>query len=587
MRIAAMAAGGLMLSACTTSLSVSELAPPDASATARQKTLPAGLVYHLPAAVVTPAAFVAIRDCPVDADLAKQLKDIRPTGVKPVTEITFVVGGALGVTQVPDQAIVIDYRNLQKFLKTTSLSLERWPNGMLKSVNASVEDQTPEAIAALAAAAGSVALLATGAPGAGALAMAPGVVGGRPAPGGPSPAAAGRSERVGFLACNARTMDLVSRRKAAAKVRDDAVSLLDTASAAASRLGGQANADQAALDKLKADVAKHSARLETATGELAGIDAQITLPLNMIAAAGGGTPTAIPDTGQIAPTLLLGGAVMTPSALDAFVSAHFVDGSALLPSRKRKSYDQRACAWSDVTRSAVPDETCTGLKALRPVLAKVARIEINDKTLRAVAAGAGDQRPASTALISVRKAKDGVPGAEIAANQGIIYVEPRKLRIEMTTAAIGPTSLVSPVRVVKSADVSIPQLGRYLSLPVRAGFGEKVQLQATFAEDGSLLTATYANPKTGGLAVANMLRDLAGTAVTTRNGIEDRRLKLAKTRSETLAALVDAQESAGKLTPTTDPLADINAQLARANAEASLAEAEVRIQAARARLLTP
>ncbi len=591
-RILTLAASSLLLSSCTTSLSVSELAAP-APGAGRPETLAAGMSYSLPAAVVTPTAFVAIRDCPADASLAKQLTGIRPIDARPVTEVTFVVGGAIAVAQVPDQRIVIDPRDLQKFLKTTSVGIERWPNGMLKAVNASIEDQTPQAIASLAAAIGSIALLSTGAPGAGLLLADGGLAGGPPggpAPGGPAPGgpAPVTSKAVTFLACNARTQDLVDTRKVAAKSRETAADLLDQATTAASQLGAQPNADQAKLDKLKASVAKYSGEMDKATADLAAIDAQLTLPLDMVAPRDGSAPpAALPETGQVAPSRLRGGLAFSSARLDAFVAAHFVQATGLLPVSKHAAFDKRACMWNATTRSGMPDETCTSLAALKAVLAKAAKVELKDMTLVPVDEAVGDRRPSSAALKSVRKAEKGIPGSDIAANKGIIYVEPAKMRLMMSAPTIGPDSMISSTRVLKTADVSIPQLGRYMALPLRAGFGERVELKATFAEDGSLLTASFSNPKTSGVAIADTIRQMAALGVSTRDGVEDRKAKLAKTRAETLSSLLSAQDSVKKLTPTTDPLADINAELAKANAQAGLAEAQVRIQVAQDKLASP
>jgi hypothetical protein len=572
MRGIASVVASIWLAGCTTSLSVSEISRelPDK----RPESLPAGFVYHLPASVITPNAYVTIRDCPLDTDAVKFLTKFSPGSARPVKEVTFVVGGSLSSVQVPDQMIIVDYRNLQKFLKTSSLTIERWPNGMLKTVNASIEDQTPQAIASVAAAAGSIALLATGAPGAGALLAAPAALAGAPGK---------KKTTVSFLACNGFTADLVEKRKVASASRDAATKLLDIATAAAIQLGAKPDADQAALDLLKANVAKYSTQLDKATAELVAIDAQLTLPLDMVTPTG--QPTfSFPATGEVSPYLLSGGMIFTASKAKEFIDAHFEESTAEIDASRAAAFGRRPCLWSKTTGQMIPDETCSNRLSVERVLAKIGRVELMDRTLRSEDEASRDRRPATAKLVSVRNDKDGVPGADVAVNRGIIYVEPAKRRIEMTAYNIGPQSLVTPRRLIKTADISIPQLGRYLSLPVRAGFGDRSELQATFAEDGSLLTATFANPKTSGLAIADTMKALGATAVSTRDAVEDRQLKLAKTRSEMLAAIVAAQESSKKLTPTTDPLEDINAALAKANAEASLAEAQLRIQSARAKL---
>lgn len=570
----------VLLSGCETSLTVSalDIKPP----AEQQKSLPAGFLYRLPAALIRPTAFVAIRDCAEDEALTTILVDIKPADVKPVTEIKFVVGGAVSAVQVPDQAVLIDYRELQQFLKTSSISLERHPNGMLKSVNASLADQTPQAMASVAAALGSAALFATGAPIGAAAVVAS-------AAGGPVKSTVMTTEpeddkkkrvkdRIDFAACKPATVKLVSQRKEAAKQRAEITSMLDTITAEAAKIGAKPDADAAKLEALNIEKEKHSAQLAKVTAELSDIDAQLTLPLNGYSE--GGIFTRLSDrAGQIDPSSLREGVSLTSANIDLFLARHFTDGVGYhlrLPTEA--SQQARLC------REQI-DESCSSISAIGKLLNKLAIVRVVEQDLQQkFTSGNQLSIPVPTSVIA---SANGIKPNYIEANQGVIYVEPKKIKVDMIAATIGPQSVLSTGRVIHTADISVPQLGRYLALPLGAGFGETSELSATFAEDGSLLTGSFAQPQESGLQLANSLKGLADTALSTRTSVEDRKLKLLKQRAEALTVAAGIQDTTKKLNPTTDPIDDLNSELARVTAEAAIAEAQLRLRAAQAKLLTP
>ncbi|OYQ36221.1 hypothetical protein CHU95_05380 [Niveispirillum lacus] len=605
----------VLLTGCETSLTVSELK--NGPSSTNINAVPAGFIYNLPAAVIRPTAYVTIRDCAVDTELEKVLAQIEPKGVKPVTEIKFVVGGSLSATQVAHQTILIDYRELQQFLKTSSISLERHPNGMLKSINASMADQTPQAIAAVASALGSAALFATGAPGA-VLGAAGGlsdrslmeIASADDKKDAKKDAPRKITERISFAACTPATYSLVTDRKAAAAKRNELISLLDNVTAEAAKLGADPKADSAKLDSLKVQKEKYSVQLDKVTAELSDIDAQLTLPLgsskiyseikyptpnndsqqtipanHSVIQSNNKTDMAF-NSGQINPELLAGGIVLFSPNPGSFLARHFIDGHGNHTRlRAEPSLSNRPC------RSQL-NETCSSKSAIENVFTKISEVKIKERDMKPKYPGESALSiPAvssdSNCTSSDATCESEVPKNHINANEGIIYVEPAKLKVDMTTANIGPQSVLSQDRVIHTADISVPQLGRYLALPLSAGFGEKSELKATFAEDGSLLTGTFAQPEESGLEFANALKGLADTALNTRTGIEDRKLKLLKQRADALSLAAGIQETTNKLTPTTDPMDDLNAELARVTAAASIAEAELRLQTARAKLLTP
>lgn len=564
-----------------TSLSVSGVEP-EATGTQRPATLTPGFPYRLPAATLTPAAFLTIKDCPADADAKKALiGSPSPVGAEPVTEVKFAVSGTVAIEQVPDQLIVIDYRRLKTFLKTTSVGIERHPNGMLKSINATIEDESPAVIADLVAVAGSVALLATGAPGAGALAAASLAAGGVQPAGVDSHAKPPKRAPVTFLSCRKSTREAIAERAAAEKTLADTTALLQAVAEKLAQLGSGKD-DAAEIAKLKAEVEKLTGQMDAASGKVASINEQLSLPLDRIVSADApdGPPIAEPNA-PVRPSAFTTGVILTtsPERLERFMSQHFVLGKGEVAGNKQESFLKRACAVDPETGNAMPDESCSSMDALRRLLRKVAKVTARERGMAPVADNF-DGRPAAAALVSQAKPHKGIPAGQVNARDGIIFIEPAKLRIDLTVANIGPAAASRPFRTIKTVNASVPQRGRYLSLPLEADFGEKVSLDATFADDGSLLTGKYGNAKSAGKALSGALRGAAEAAVTTQTAVEDRRAKLLKTRAEMLASLVSAQESTQKLRPSADPLKDINAEIARLTAEAALAEAELRLRAA-------
>jgi hypothetical protein len=168
-------------------------------------------------------------------------------------------------------------------------------------------------------------------------------------------------------------------------------------------------------------------------------------------------------------------------------------------------------------------------------------------------------------------------------SQGIIYVEPARYQFSITQTTF-PTNLLAPVTILKTVKASVPQRGTYLSLPVHAGFGEKVELKASFNTDGSLLTASYGRPVSAAKALSGTLAGLTSKYIETEAAVAARKLALMKAEAERLTAQKSILDAQDKLNPKADPLADLNAQIAVANANATLAEANVRLQIANAKL---
>ncbi len=82
-----------------------------------------------------------------------------------VPSLKFTVKAEATPTFVPGERFTLDYRKLAGFTKISSLAVETFPGGTLKSINASAEDRSAEMISGLAKSAIGVAKLALGVPG--------------------------------------------------------------------------------------------------------------------------------------------------------------------------------------------------------------------------------------------------------------------------------------------------------------------------------------------------------------------------------------------------------------------------------------
>lgn len=254
---------GATLSACTTNIAVRTLPTPPvvgnatptnggkaSSADAATKTssrydsgTPAGFVYYLPKATLAASARVVLTSCgdkgeDEDKDEGKDKGKVEGKGndesfvFAPKFQLAATV--TTNLTKGSDGTpVVIDYRQLAAFLRTGTVGIERHPNGMLKSVNASIEDQTPDTLATLAAAGGTAYLLAV-APPVGLLVAGAAVQakskdlsdkGKNSALGGflllPPP------KKISVIRCTQATLNAIEARNDAIKARDEATSALE------------------------------------------------------------------------------------------------------------------------------------------------------------------------------------------------------------------------------------------------------------------------------------------------------------------------------------------------------------------------
>lgn len=569
MRVMLLGLGAATLAGCSTDLRTRPLEDYKPGS-----GLQAGFAYNLPAAVVTPSAAIRVAGCTVDEDAKKAIDAVsgQSDAPAPIKGATFAVAGDISVDQVAGPTILIDYRELGDFLKTTGAGLERHPNGMLKSVNVTVEDESPALIANVATIAADIALFTVSPPAAaavGSVGAALKAQGAQPQTLGPPP-----TETVTYLACAPATAKAVAARNAARDAKDKATTDLEEVTAALAALmrnadTGFTQTELASIHGYRDKILALTAAINEATATIAAADAKLSLKLDVvddIRTADDIKANGLPVDDIVAKKVSLS---VSDARVAAFVRRHFVLPTAKVPDGVRSVFMSREC-----TRDSVP--TCQSVDAAISVATKLSTARL-------------EARPAPIPRDGRTPSFDGAPPGQkkrtgpLHPSQGIIYVEPAKYTFSLVQATF-PADDLNPVTTLKSVTASVPQLGTYLILPVHAGFGEKVELKATFNTDGSLATGSYGRPSSAGKALSGSLAGVADKLLATKDAIAARKLALLKAEADRLTAdkaVIDAND---KLNPKADPLADINAQIAVANANATLAEANVRIMVANAKL---
>ncbi|MQA38455.1 hypothetical protein [Rugamonas aquatica] len=127
-----------LLAGCHTSLSVSRLTP-------EADSIPSGAIYQLPATQLDITATFRIAQCGV-AYKGLPDEDWRFESELVSAKITSSSVGD------PQERYVIDYSKLNSPMKITTANLAWYPSGMIKTVNADIDDRTAEVTANLASA---------------------------------------------------------------------------------------------------------------------------------------------------------------------------------------------------------------------------------------------------------------------------------------------------------------------------------------------------------------------------------------------------------------------------------------------------
>ena len=561
-----------LLGACATALSVREL--PRREQPGQREQLPVGFAYTLPAAELTATGSITLTACEVDEETNALLSSASETYNPPIRALHFAVKGDIAASYVAGERVIIDYRKMAAFLKTGDLAFARYPNGTLKSINAQIADETPEALASVAAAAGAVTLMVT-APPVGAV-VAPtlrGMVGvtvnasnyhtehlqaqDRP------------SLPVRYLSCSTQALDSLAAREASMKAL--AASTLERSALVveSGRLAGLPNlskGDTEKLAKLRDGMVTTGNQIDKLTVEISKIDASLSLPIKL------------PQ--QFKYSALLVGVTAAPDALEtaAFIKKISANGEGKVFETDLSQFKARACLRE-------LGSGCAGPAAFAPIFGEEAKL-----TYKAQSIGQdydkddGSHTPHIASVYSGKRS--GVAGNQLdAPSDGIIYVDPAQWHVTITAPSSSIDKGVVCEKVVGTRDLSIPQMGTYISLPVHAGFGQKVGLEATFNADGSLDTAHYKRPTSAGRALADSLAGAAKQAQATMDAQTARRAKATADRLAAADAAVKIEADRAALDPTALTRAErLAAEQKDAEARAAISAADLKLYEANAKL---
>ncbi len=533
---------GIALGGCTTALKTS----------APAEGISQGFSYQLPRVAYDIEVRRVLSACP---EFAGQ-------------EVRFDVSASAAPRTMPGEVVVVNYLEADSWTKTTDFTLKNHSNGMLKSINATVNDHTADIVKEGVKAAVGVGKIAIGLPGGGGVS---------------TPQSYDGTETYLRCAGPAREMLLglpgmktaIKAAEAASKAASKALADLE----AASKTGKPAPAkDLAELTKAAREKAD---ALEKAKKSYDDALASLTVIHR--------TTLDIPENGAEAVLQL----------------RHAVDGKvkpgSLLEIYKPTTTGQHFLIPLDSTlkpdiQAAVPENYPGGQKGGEMIEAERAR------QAKEIADAAANQSPsrldetlgqignADVTMVASNLAGGSAPkGLDASASCvddpkscGVLYRTRAlgRMRICVGSGTGAANACISRVNgdpsILFSEERAIPQFGKLMSLPLVNGPFTNNVLTAEFTEDGLITEFSYKKPNAEGQAAAASFNELvtgASEIITYRNGRELRELKEKKELYEAQLAADGAQ---GKLTPT--ELQQLKNRKELIEAQIALAEAEKRSQ---------
>jgi hypothetical protein len=457
MRRVILAALGLVClmatTACTTTMNAGK---PPASGVA------SGFTYQLP--IVTYSLEIAreLRSCPT-AD--------NQGGVQ------FAVTAKAVASAGPGETVLIDYASLANYLKTTDISFENYPNGLLKSVNAQVDDRTAAVVKAGVDAAIAIGKLAIDL-------------------GSPSFESFKR-ERRSFISCTPSAATTLAGLPA---LKSGVTEAADKQKAAQEEYDSFARANPTPPDAgTAAELEKRAAALRVAkagsaeaNGKLAKALASITL-VTRLNYAPGSKPVEL----------------ALPDSLDGHAKLESLMGITVRDTDPKKDIfvPLSRDAAPDVPRAVIPDKVDPLSKMEIQMMGGLTN-PLKKADIVIVA------KPIVTASAPLTEG-DACKAGEC----GIIYRTPAPARMQICVRSekedgalnhdVCWARLKSEPGVIFSDERGIPQLGTLASLPLKNRTFESNQLAAEFSADGVLTKFGYKKPTAGGEAMADSARDAA------------------------------------------------------------------------------
>jgi len=503
-------------------------------------TLLAGCTTHLEA-VAPPVATVGTHGPPVNgfsynlARLDYALDITRTVTACPsaaAPEVGFEFEAAAGSTYGAGEEILIDYAHLANAWKTTSVTLDTYPSGILKSVNAQATDHSGEAVKSAVSLAVGVAKLAIGVP---PITGTSGVATGQPG----EPWAA-------TLVCTQTGSDIVKVATAAGDAKDATAKARDQAKAALDAWDADHAGDTKPSEADKAERVK----LATAARTTAKAAADAATGATKTRAAASFHARGPLDTRQ--------GSTAEHPVTAADAGAFFAKVFAVKltkpgqPDRHVPIRPGLTFSTDPADPNALPADQAAAAKRRLDEVLTLAKVTSDFRSLRPTLAtsGVAAARPCTNA-----KGSDPC---------GILYrpANPARLQVcKSTTEAACGALPAGHANILLRDEKNAPQLAGLRSLPLRNDAFEANSLVATFREDATLATVTYAKTATEGLGALSAANEVVGGLTTVD----------AYRRGAALRGPANAAARAKAQTELNDAITkEIEAQVKRREAEAKL-----------------
>ncbi|MHC8286822.1 hypothetical protein ACYZUD_08295 [Pseudomonas sp. XS1P51] len=568
-----------------------------------------GVIYHLPELHYDVEVKRTLTQCP---ELPDQ-QHSRPAG-----QIEFQINAMAAPRTVAGEEVVIDYESLSAFTKITDFNLERYSSGIIKSVNATVDDRTADVAQQAFKAIVSVGKIAIG----------------LPVPSGVAEWAGGPSY---FLACSSQARQTLSAipglrktargQEAVLKKATKAVSDFDTAHPESPRDAGvEVQAAALRRSKLQAQEA-----LEAANEALAKSLNEITVVSRFTYVPGQRSPgrdvlayqhrskfkscarlpESPPPSGpgingvyssladEVAGTTL-------PQSIVQLRSLHTDDGGSarwlihtLGPDLMLDCDDSIVdkARWSDSNGDPTDVDTESAISTARAAWNtdnSLALDEIEDVTTRLqgaeVLVTANTLSPSRTPL-----ALDAGEACTSTGDRrcGILYRTKMPGRLRICRFISERQGIASPEQchgmsgsdpaVLFTDERPVPQLGHLASLGLRNGPFTNNELSASFNEDGTLIKVGYKKPRAEAVAVGETVNaglDSVTALKLYANGEELRDLQGQKSLNDAQVALLNSQKAL--LQPR--EVTSLENQASLIKAQSTLIDAQIQLRKKQAEL---
>lgn len=532
------AGAGILASGCTTHLE---------SGAPRAGSIPHGVSYHLPHLLHDVEVTRIVTSCP------KKASD----------SIEFEFAGKVENRIVAGEPVVINYADLADIMKTTDFSVELYPSGVLKSINAIIDDRTADVATEAFKAALSVGKIALGLPQGGGTSTTP-------------------SEINNFLACTMATEKTVaSLPDLQATIRTSEGELKKAAKALT-----DFNADHTEPERVPAVIkeatrlatAKRKAQevLEAANKALADARASLTLISRFTV-----SPEAEGTTRADRLSDAQSGKVSPGDVLE--LRTKIGEKWLAVPTGPKLGLESAA-----VQRAHWVGEEPTqdSVAALATILG--ARQQDFENALAVIERGDVLFASAPTTLgasTGPALAEARACGTSEKLRCGVIYrtkVTARTRLCRFTRSQGAPTSNncvrlpAGTEALLFSEDRTVPQMGQLVSLGLRNGPFANNSLSAEFGEDGSLLKFGYKKPRAEAVAIGQTVNaglDTTTQLITYANGRELRDLAYEKQLNDARAAVLTSAKPLE--TPQPSAVTEVNNQTALIEAERKKVEAQI------------